>query len=234
LQAHVDLGEQGYCVPRKGTVQVTLFNPLRTVIKMFVVQFNLETMPSNSQTFLRQRTYFMPLGESDSHPNAQKWLRYLIHLRFASNADGQIFLHTDVRMVIFRKSDADTATGFDMSPHELRSFTYAPQNPNYSSRISVPSSTQRPESSRQQQQTSILSTSPSTSFPSSSSKSISAESSKNTNKSKVQVNYDNSYESYDTYRQYDEREYVNQSYDEVENPEMKSNTIQQQQRVSVP
>jgi hypothetical protein len=130
-------------VPRKGTVQVTLFNPLRTVIKMFVVQFNLENMPNNSQTFLRQRTYFMPLGESDpnnggrQHPNAQKWLRYLIHLRFASNHSGQIFLHTDIRMIIFRKTDADTATGFVnvQSPHELRSFTYAPSNPSFSPRI---------------------------------------------------------------------------------------------------
>ncbi|XP_035714646.1 protein FAM214A isoform X2 [Folsomia candida] len=141
--AHVDLGDQGYCVPRKGTVQVTLFNPLRTVIKMFVVQFNLESLPNNSQTFLRQRTYFMPLGESDSHPSAQKWLRYLIHLRFASNQSGQIFLHTDIRMVIFRKTDADTATGFDVvqTPHELRSFTYAPHNPKFSPRFNQATNT---------------------------------------------------------------------------------------------
>lgn len=78
----------------------------------------------------------MPLDSSDSHPSAQKWLRYLIHLRFASNESGQIFLHTDIRMVIFRKSDADTATGFDVqTPHELRSFTYAPHNPKFSPRF---------------------------------------------------------------------------------------------------
>jgi hypothetical protein len=232
LQAHVDLGEQGYCVPRKGTVQVTLFNPLRTVIKMFVVQFNLENMPSNSQTFMRQRTYFMPLGESDSHPNAQKWLRYLIHLRFASNANGQIFLHTDVRMVIFRKSDADTATGFDMSPHELRSFTYAPQNPNYSSRLSLSSSL----SLDAPQQTTSNGTPTITKSTSTSAKVVLKSDVEIKEEEKVSNN--NPLVDHDYYEQYDECEYINQSLDEMEGGSESSSTDmqnnQQQQRVSVP
>ena len=52
-----------------------------TVVKMFVVMYDLTDMPPNSQTFLRQRTLYMPSDKSDSHPDAQKWLRYLIHLR---------------------------------------------------------------------------------------------------------------------------------------------------------
>lgn len=80
---HINLGRKGYRVPPKGTVQVTLFNPLGTVVKMFVVMYDLADMPANSQTFLRQRTLYMPSDyrgcpESDV---AQKWLRYLIHLR---------------------------------------------------------------------------------------------------------------------------------------------------------
>jgi hypothetical protein len=42
-------------VPDKGTIQLTLFNPLGTVVKMFVVMYDLTDMPPNSQTFLRQR-----------------------------------------------------------------------------------------------------------------------------------------------------------------------------------
>ena len=120
---------------------MTLFNPLRTVIKMFVIMYDLSDMPPDSQTFVRQRIFYMPLGESDTHPDAQKWLRYLINLRFATSRSGRMFLHTDLRIVIFRKSDADTAMGHNNNtPHELRSFTYTPQNPKYSPRFPKSSS----------------------------------------------------------------------------------------------
>ncbi|XP_033611272.1 uncharacterized protein LOC111874184 isoform X3 [Cryptotermes secundus] len=131
---HINLGKKGYNVPRSGTIQVTLFNPLGTVVKMFVVMYDLADMPVNSQTFLRQRTLYMPANPNGEQPdNAQKWLRYLIHLRFSSSRSGRIYLHSDIRMIIFRKSDMDTATahGMDMA-YELRSFTHGPTNPKFS------------------------------------------------------------------------------------------------------
>ena len=81
LQGHINLGKKGYRIPEKGTIQLTLFNPLGTVVKMFVVMYDLADMPPNSQTFLRQRTLYMPADKTDSDPEVQKWLRYLIHLR---------------------------------------------------------------------------------------------------------------------------------------------------------
>lgn len=81
------LGEKGYHIPRKGTLQVTLFNPLGTVVKMFIVFYDLSDMPANSQTFLRQRTLYMPnsLGiqtSINSHdPENIRRVRYIIHLR---------------------------------------------------------------------------------------------------------------------------------------------------------
>jgi len=132
---HINLGKKGYKIPDKGTIQLTLFNPLGTVVKMFVVMYDLTDMPPNSQTFLRQRTLYMPSNQSDSHPDAQKWLRYLIHLRVASSKSGKIYLHTDVRMIIFRKSDLDTATDHESGKGwELRSFTRGPSNPKFSPR----------------------------------------------------------------------------------------------------
>lgn len=132
---HINLGKKGYHVPNKGTVQVTLFNPHGTVVKMFVVMYDLSDMPPNSRTFVRQRTLNMPVGASDSDPNAHQWLRYLIHLRFVSSKSGKIYLHTDIRMLIFRKSDADAANLHKTSvPYELRSFTHGPTNPKFSPR----------------------------------------------------------------------------------------------------
>lgn len=136
---HINLGKKGYSVPRSGTIQVTLFNPLGTVVKMFVVMYDLSDMPANSQTFLRQRTLYMPANPATTNggqpDNSQKYLRYLIHLRFSSSKSGRIYLHSDIRMIIFRKSDFDTATahGLDMS-YELRSFTHGPTNPKFSPR----------------------------------------------------------------------------------------------------
>jgi len=133
--SHINLGKKGYRVPDRGTIQLTLFNPLGTVVKMFVVMYDLSDMPPNSQTFLRQRTLYMPSDETDSHKDAQKWLRYLIHLRLASSKSGKIYLHTDVRMIIFRKSDLDTAADHVAGKgFELRSFTRGPTNPKFSPR----------------------------------------------------------------------------------------------------
>jgi len=73
--------------------------------------------------------------------------------RFSSSKSGRIYLHTDIRMIIFRKSDMDTAAAhhnnnnssnnnnnlissgniFD-SGYEMRSFTDGPENPKFSPR----------------------------------------------------------------------------------------------------
>ncbi|XP_048507260.1 uncharacterized protein LOC105689371 isoform X2 [Athalia rosae] len=121
--AHINLGKKGYQVPRSGTIQVTLLNPLGTVVKMFVVMYDLSDMPTRSHTFLRQRTL------------RDKTLRYLIHLRFMSGKSGRIYLHTDIRMIICRKSDVDTASDLGAEPpKELRSFVRGPTNPKFSPR----------------------------------------------------------------------------------------------------
>ncbi|XP_019771974.2 protein FAM214A isoform X1 [Dendroctonus ponderosae] len=133
---HISLGKKGYNVPKVGTVQVTLFNPLGTVVKMFVLPYDLADMPPNSQTFIRQRTLYMPSGlgscEADFTP---KWLRFVIHIRFMSSKSGKIYLHSDIRMIIMKKADMDTATALDMEKnYEMRSFSHMPTSPRYSPR----------------------------------------------------------------------------------------------------
>ena len=57
---------------------------------MFVVMYDLREMPASHQTFLRQRTFSVPVKrESNGHNNKKplstlgqgRTLRYLIHLR---------------------------------------------------------------------------------------------------------------------------------------------------------
>ncbi|KAL1782594.1 hypothetical protein HispidOSU_028495 [Sigmodon hispidus] len=131
------LGKRGYRVPPSGTIQVTLFNPNKTVVKMFVVMYDLRGMPANHQTFLRQRTFSVPVRQemkrSINKENIQhtaQLLRYLIHLRFQSSKSGKIYLHRDVRLLFSRKSmEVDSGAAY-----ELKSYTESPTNPQFSPR----------------------------------------------------------------------------------------------------
>ncbi|TNM90329.1 hypothetical protein fugu_002618 [Takifugu bimaculatus] len=66
------LGKRGYRVPPSGTIQVTLFNPNKTVVKMFVVMYDLRAMPAGHQTFLRQRTFSVPVRRDTINQNNKK------------------------------------------------------------------------------------------------------------------------------------------------------------------
>lgn len=70
----------------------TLFNPNKTVVKMFLVTYNFDDMPSNHMTFLRQRIFLVPVEEGSTEERGEapagsgvqdkkKVLCYLIHLR---------------------------------------------------------------------------------------------------------------------------------------------------------
>lgn len=58
--SQLNIGYRGYRIPQKGTLQVTLFNPYGTLVKLFILLYDLQDMPPNSQTFLRQKTVFVP------------------------------------------------------------------------------------------------------------------------------------------------------------------------------
>ncbi|KGL80493.1 Protein FAM214A [Tinamus guttatus] len=132
------LGKRGYRVPPSGTIQVTLFNPNKTVVKMFVVIYDLREMPANHQTFLRQRTFSVPVrreikrtvNNENTPQTEERLLRYLIHLRFQSSKSGKIYLHRDVRLLFSRKSmEVDSGAAY-----ELKSYTESPTNPQFSPR----------------------------------------------------------------------------------------------------
>ncbi|KAF7659099.1 hypothetical protein LDENG_00002940 [Lucifuga dentata] len=132
------LGKRGYRVPPSGTIQVTLFNPNKTVVKMFVVVYDLRAMPAGHQTFLRQRTFSVPVRRDTNTQTSRKplalgqgrTLRYLVHLRFQSSKSGKIYLHRDIRLLFSRKSmEVDSGAAY-----ELQSFTESPIDPPFSPR----------------------------------------------------------------------------------------------------
>ncbi|XP_075788945.1 atos homolog protein B [Pelodiscus sinensis] len=129
------LGKKGYSVPKAGTIQVTLFNPNKTVVKMFLVTYDFQDMPANHVTFLRHRIFLVPVEEEGPSDSAcaglpRRVLCYLMHLRFHSSKSGKIYLHDDIRLLFSRKS-IEVDSGI---PYELKSFTEMPRNPCYSPR----------------------------------------------------------------------------------------------------
>ncbi|GFT24078.1 protein FAM214A [Nephila pilipes] len=131
--AHVNLENAEYFLPRRGAMQVTLFNPSETVVKMFVLNYDLSTMPPMCHTFIRQKIYYLPVCSTEGSPETQKWLRFIIHLKFASSKSGKIFLFKDFKIVVLNKSNDDAASEFSQEPRELRSFVSVPVNPTFSS-----------------------------------------------------------------------------------------------------
>ncbi|KAM4710521.1 atos homolog protein B isoform 1-T2 [Discoglossus pictus] len=141
------VGRKGYSVPSTGTIQVTLFNPNKTVVKMFLVTYDFKDMPPNHVTFLRHRIFLVPVQEEDggdqmpgpssgsettsTTEKAKRILCYLMHLRFQRSKSGKIYLHDDIRLLFSRKS-IEVDTGI---PYELKSFTETPKNPKYSPRV---------------------------------------------------------------------------------------------------
>ncbi|KAL5469453.1 hypothetical protein EMCRGX_G030709 [Ephydatia muelleri] len=130
---HIDLmkaGKKGYHVPSKGTVQVTLFNPNKAVVKIFIVMYDLSDMPSSTQTFLRQRTLSRSLfAQHQTAAPSLPVLHYLIHLRFASSKSGRVYLHTDIRVIFARRAPDNDP---DISKVFLSTLSEGPTNPKYS------------------------------------------------------------------------------------------------------
>ncbi|XP_054739703.1 protein Atossa [Anastrepha obliqua] len=219
----IRLPRKGYSVPRVGTVQATLLNPVGTVVRMFVIPYDMRDMPPLHQTFIRQRilaeastneaatqnvrqtnynvkqqidsngmaytngfgsggdgvgTLNVDNSNSDCYQNNNnnksnndnttnntknkyrlspsgglhgesnlghfisaehmKRLRYSIHLRFQTSRSGRLSLHTDIRLLISRRTDCDTAAahakGVLEAPNDLVTDTVMPTNPKYSAR----------------------------------------------------------------------------------------------------
>uniref|UniRef100_A0A8C5X639 Atos homolog protein B n=1 Tax=Malurus cyaneus samueli TaxID=2593467 RepID=A0A8C5X639_9PASS len=122
------LGKKGYSVPKAGTIQVTLFNPNKTVVKMFLVTYDFQDMPANHMTFLRHRIFLVPVGEEEGSASEVNLLSS--PRRFHSSKSGKIYLHDDIRLLFSRKS-IEVDSGI---PYELKSFTEMPRNPCYSLR----------------------------------------------------------------------------------------------------
>lgn len=144
----ISLGSRGYKIPKRGTVQVTLFNPHGTLVKLFFLVYDLTDMPPNSQTFLRQKTLILPKtndtdNQSDNNISrltssfvsiTKRRVKYLIQLNIVSSKSGRVYLNRDIRIFISKKTDLETASQLAKQDYEVKDFEEMPNNPRYFAR----------------------------------------------------------------------------------------------------
>ena len=70
-------GTHGYQVSRCGRLQATILDPNNSVVKLFLLPYDVSDMPPRSQTFVRQRIYAL-------QSEKPKVLQYLINIRLSS------------------------------------------------------------------------------------------------------------------------------------------------------
>nr|XP_039255413.1 protein FAM214A-like [Styela clava] len=136
-------GKRGYHIPRKGTIQLTLFNPNSSVVKVFVILYDVSDMPPGQKTFLRHRIYSKPTSDLDYNGNVvkngdanvpkenaskSKCLRYFVNLWLESSKTNKVYIHGDVK-ILFSLASNEWDSG---NTYELQSETEFPKNPKYS------------------------------------------------------------------------------------------------------
>ena len=163
--ARCQLDPEGIPISRHCNLQAVLFNPQGSVVKLFMVCVDVRDMPAGSTTFIRQRT-FSETGTEETGRAAEDGgnatpvsrrprvpasaLRFLIHLRLASNETGQVRLHTDIRMLFSNKANdleglesilcgqnpaagaKSTAAPMAAGTGKMRSVAEMPEEPKYS------------------------------------------------------------------------------------------------------
>lgn len=140
-------------IPKMCTLQAVLLNPQGSVVKIFLVNVDVRDMPSRSKTFLRQRTFAVPAGQSqfttkDATGNIKRTnqtgtqpfessssvhksvLKFLIHIRLASDHKSRVFLHSDIKMLLSNKGN--DLEGLELVSTKLDASTEMPQEPKYS------------------------------------------------------------------------------------------------------
>lgn len=150
----INIGQFGYRIAKKGTLQVSLFDPLDKLVNLFVIIYDLSDMPENSQTFLRQRTILAPTildnnklnyGESNQVENviddddkisstkrSLTSTRCMIQFNIVSSKRGKIYLNKDLRLFISKKVDLETAAKHGQKEsYAFKSFIEMPENPRY-------------------------------------------------------------------------------------------------------
>jgi len=115
--------KRGYQIPRQGNLQLTLFNPEGSVVRIFSIPYNFSDMPPQSKSMLRQRITL----------NSTNKLKYLVHFRVSSSKSGKVFIQGEIRLLfntIFNDSN-ETDDFTTKIEHPLPKFSIQSHRPTH-------------------------------------------------------------------------------------------------------
>mmetsp|Transcript_14981 Transcript_14981/g.25534 ORF Transcript_14981/g.25534 Transcript_14981/m.25534 type:complete len:612 (-) Transcript_14981:18-1853(-) len=91
------LPKERYRIAKNGTLQVAILNPSGTLVKLFLVRYDLSSMKPNSKTFIRQIT------RNSDPPHV---LQYAVQFTIICTKRGRLYLYKNIRVVFpHRKPD---------------------------------------------------------------------------------------------------------------------------------
>lgn len=115
--------KRGYQIPRQGNLQLTLFNPEGSVVRIFSIPYNFNDMPPQSKSMIRQRITL----------NSTNKLKYLVHFRVSSSKSGKVFIQGEIRLLfntVFNDSN-ETDDFTSKIEHPLPKFSIQSHRPSH-------------------------------------------------------------------------------------------------------
>lgn len=70
--------EKGLQIPSSGQLQVRVFNTEDSLIKVFIVPYDLSDMPRCTKTYIRHKNYYTP---SDTVAESIEWLQSFLQIK---------------------------------------------------------------------------------------------------------------------------------------------------------
>ncbi|KAI3386681.1 hypothetical protein SNEBB_006116 [Seison nebaliae] len=91
-------GQRGYEIPRKGRIQLIIFNPSDVIRHVYLLPYDLHLMPNNSLIYIRHRI------TKQSHINGKLFIfKSIIQLKVISaRKTNRLFLWNEIRMILPR------------------------------------------------------------------------------------------------------------------------------------
>ncbi|CAO3583193.1 unnamed protein product [Absidia cylindrospora] len=103
---------EGYRLPSQGQLQIAIMNPHKSLVKLFLVPYNVSQMPRGMKTFLRQKSYSRPRSQSSSSSSPSP--KYIIHLQICRTDKNRVFLYNKIRVVFVNRCLSSKETLFMM------------------------------------------------------------------------------------------------------------------------
>ncbi|ORX54115.1 hypothetical protein DM01DRAFT_1335971 [Hesseltinella vesiculosa] len=91
---------RGYRLPLQGRLQIAIQNPNKAPVHLFLVPYDVRTMPCDSRTFLRQKSY----GQLASSPASSHGpLKFAVHLHLKRTRKGKVYLYQHIRVIFVNR-----------------------------------------------------------------------------------------------------------------------------------